>query len=104
MFIETIKFNVIVLPLNPLVPNAPYLYPLKTAENLFLYFQKAEKMCIRNECVKWAVISLFKLSLRSDFKTVWQSTSDAPEPYFSKSNMEKLQSELLKCQLSLETL
>ena len=52
-------------------------------------------MCIRNECVKWAVISLFKLSLRSDFKTVWQSTSDAPEPYFSKSNMEKLQSELL---------
>ena len=40
--------------LNPFVPNAPFLYPLKTSENLtvFLCFQGAEKGCIGNEWVK----------------------------------------------------
>ena len=41
---------------NPFVPNAPFLYPLKTSENLmvFLYFQGVEKWCIGNEWVKVA--------------------------------------------------
>ena len=40
-------------PLNPLVPNAPSLYPLKTSENLkiFWYFQGVEKDCIGNQLV-----------------------------------------------------
>ena len=38
---------------NPFVPSAPFLYPLKTSENLkvFLCFQGAEKWCIGNEWV-----------------------------------------------------
>ena len=40
---------------NPLVPNAPFLYPLKTSENLkvFWYFQAVWKGCIGNEWVTW---------------------------------------------------
>ena len=36
------------LQINPFVPNAPFLYPLKTSENhkLFWYFQGVEKGCI----------------------------------------------------------
>ena len=37
--------------LNPFVPNAPFLYPLKTSENLtaFCCFQCVEEGCIKNE-------------------------------------------------------
>ena len=44
--------------LNPFVPNAPFLYPLKTSENLtvFLCFQGLEKGCIGN---KWVKVTLF---------------------------------------------
>ena len=37
--------------LNPFLPNAPFLYPLKTSENLkvFLHFQWVEKGYIGNE-------------------------------------------------------
>ena len=39
--------------LNPFVPNAPFLYPLKRSENLsFLIFSGVEKACIANEWVK----------------------------------------------------
>ena len=36
--------------LNPFVPNAPFLYPLKTSENLmvFLCFHGVENRCIGN--------------------------------------------------------
>ena len=39
---------------NPFVPNAPFLYPLKTSEKLkvFWCFQGVEKGCIGNEWVK----------------------------------------------------
>ena len=39
---------------NSFVPNGPFLYTLKTSENLkvFWYFQGAEKGCIGNEWVK----------------------------------------------------
>ena len=38
---------------NPFVPNAPFLYPLKTSENrkVYCYFQGVEKGCIGNEWV-----------------------------------------------------
>ena len=79
-----------VLPLNRFVPNAPYLYPMKTSENptVFWCFQRIEKMCIGNEWVKWAGTSLFKLSLRSDFKTIWKSTSEWPT-HISQNQMWK---------------
>ena len=40
--------------INPLVPNVPFLYPLKTSENLTVFwcFQGVEKWCIGNEWVK----------------------------------------------------
>ena len=38
---------------NPFVPNASFLYPLKTEENLTVFwcFQGVEKGCIGNEWV-----------------------------------------------------
>ena len=38
---------------DPFVPNAPFLYPLKTLENrkVFCCFQGVEKGCIGNEWV-----------------------------------------------------
>ena len=44
--------------INPFVPNAPFLYRLKTSENLtvFSYFQRVEKGCIGNELVNWTKI------------------------------------------------
>ena len=46
--------------INPCVLNAPFLYPLKTSENLkvFWYFPGVEKGCIGNEWVKvsWKII------------------------------------------------
>ena len=41
------------LPRNPFVSNAPFLYPLKTSENLTIScFQGVEKGCIGKEWVK----------------------------------------------------
>ena len=60
-----------------------------------LCFQGEEKGCVGNEWFKWVEISLFKLSLRSNFKTLCQSTLAWPDPYFSKLDVGKLQSELL---------
>ena len=103
MFRKTIKFHRIELPFNPFVPNAPFFYPLKTSENskVFWCFQRVEKGCTGNEWVKWVKNSLFKLSLRSDFKT--RGTSAWPDPYFSKSDIEYLQSELLPAHCHLKT-
>ena len=38
---------------NPFIPNALFLYPLKTLENrkVFWCFQEVEKVCIENKCV-----------------------------------------------------
>ena len=43
---------------NPFIPNAPFLYPLKASENrkVFWCFQRVEKGCIGNEWVK--IVSL----------------------------------------------
>ena len=39
---------------NPFVPNVPFLYPLKTLENLMVFwcFRGVKKGCIGNVCVK----------------------------------------------------
>ena len=39
--------------INPFVPNAPFLFPLKTSENrkFFWCFQEVEKGCIGNKWV-----------------------------------------------------
>ena len=39
---------------NPFIPNAPFLYPLKTSENITVFwcFQAVEKGCIVNKLVK----------------------------------------------------
>ena len=41
--------------INPFVSNAPFLYPLKTSENLTVFwcFQGVEKGCIGNEWVNF---------------------------------------------------
>ena len=48
------KWNTGVKKINPFVPNAPFLYLLKTSESLTLFwcFQGVEKGCSGNECVK----------------------------------------------------
>ena len=45
--------NFIIVIINPFVPNAPFLYPSKTSENLTVFwcFQGVEKGCIGNEWV-----------------------------------------------------
>ena len=49
-FIERVKLTEKLI--NPFVPNAPFLYSLKTSENLFWCFEEVEKECIGNEWVK----------------------------------------------------
>ena len=46
---------------NPFVPNAPFLYPLKTSENrdVFWCFQGVEKVCTGNEWAKEYLIFQF---------------------------------------------
>ena len=42
--------------INPFIPNAPFLYPLRTSENLtaFWYFKRVEKGCFGNKYVDFA--------------------------------------------------
>ena len=60
--LDTLKF------FNPFVPNVSFLYPLKTWENLTIFwcFQGAEKECIGNEWVKIATLNV---------KKIWRNTS-----------------------------
>ena len=53
--------------INPFFPNAPFLYTLKTSENLmvFWYFQGLEKGCIENKWVKtWTNVAMKKQNAR----------------------------------------
>ena len=52
---------------------------------------------------KCAIIILFKLSFQNGFNVFCQFISDWPDPCFSKSNMKKLQSELLPANCHLKT-
>ena len=84
----TIKIEII----NPFVPNAPSLYPLKTSENLTIFwcFQEVEKGCIGNKwvngktcifkrCGKYLIVmkilsyeNFFWLNLDCIFNRRWQ--------------------------------
>ena len=48
---------------NLFIPNAPFLYSLKTSENLTVswYFQGVEKGCIGSEWIKVARVVKLKL-------------------------------------------
>ena len=49
---------------NPFVPNAPFLYPLKTSQNhKIFYFQGVERGCIGNE---W--VNHFRKKFHNSFK------------------------------------
>ena len=41
--------------INPFFPNAPFLYPQKTSENLMVFwcFQGVDNRCIENKWIKW---------------------------------------------------
>ena len=45
---KSIEFIILFSAFNPVAPNAPFLYPLKTSENckVFWYYQAVEKGCI----------------------------------------------------------
>ena len=49
--VENKTFRLVKTLVNPFVPNAPFLYPLKTSESLTIFccFQGIEKGCIGNE-------------------------------------------------------
>ena len=67
-FIETVFCSY--LQINPLVPKAPFPYPLKTSENftVFLCFQGVEKGCIGNEWVNWCTIQIILLYVSRFYK------------------------------------
>ena len=54
---------------NPFVPNAPFLYPLKTSENVKVFwgFQGVEKGCIGN---KWVKYSGAKCESKDDYVSI----------------------------------
>ena len=62
---------------NPFVPNAPFLYPLKTSENrkVFWCFQGVEKGCIENEWVKANFFSWRSSFLSSFFVLEWRKVA-----------------------------
>ena len=58
---------------KPFVPNAPFLYPLKTSENrqIFRCFQRVEKGCIENKWIKIkANINTFQSNPSKHFNVV----------------------------------
>ena len=61
------------IPFNPFIPNTPFLYPLKTSENLtfFWCFQGVEKGCIGN---KWVKIQITNHNSKALSKTTSKKT------------------------------
>ena len=79
-----VQFHSKWLFINPFVPNAPFLYYVKTSENLTVFcFQGVEKGCIGNEWVKRFIVSVLNdfwpLFIENIFSIVttnlWQSNS-----------------------------
>ena len=64
--------------LNPFVPNAPFLYSLKTSEKrkVFWCFERVEKGCIGSKWVKvifWVVVTIiFKALEELKFTTIFK--------------------------------
>ena len=59
-----------------MVPNAPFLYPLKTTENhkVFWFFQGVEKWCIKNEWVKSNLKVAVSKMLTNYSEVIWEAT------------------------------
>ena len=69
--------------INSLVPNSPFLYPLKHRKTLTVFwcFQGIEKGCIGNEWVKWHfVVSLWGkiYAVSSQSGTLWYAKTFQP--------------------------
>ena len=69
-----IYYALIILPVllsvNSFDPNAPFLYPLKTSENLQVFcFQRLGKACIGNEWVNNTIIGAQIFVLYVAFRT-----------------------------------
>ena len=58
--------------INPFVPNAPFLYPLKTSEKftVFLCFQWVEKGCIRNGWVIFVLLLFLGSNDTTDMNSI----------------------------------
>ena len=61
---------------NPFVPNAPFFYPLKTSENLTIFwcFQGIEKWCIGNTLVNLARKSHLEKSWKISNYCQWRGS------------------------------
>ena len=75
--------------LNPFVPNAPFLYPLKTEiRKVFWCFHGVEKGCIGNEWVKFwkSDMSIISIYLWFDFIADLTSPNPAQNYVFNVEN------------------
>ena len=83
-----IKLNPVWIKLNPFVPNAPFLCPLKTSENrnVFWCFQGVEKECIGKERVKMSMMGDWTISWinrwNSSHQTFKKGYSFRPQPQY----------------------
>ena len=93
-------------PINPFVHNAPFLYPLRTSENLMVLrcFQRVEKGCIGNKWAKksfpWNLneatvntkfkseqsVSKEKLLIAEDIQLIWSANFTIMDLRFSKNH------------------
>ena len=79
---------------NPFFPNAPFLYPLKTSENLTVFwcFQRVNKVCIKCQWVKeiayWRLphLSIHWLIMRVGFEI----KGSKPKSSVNKLNLFKV--------------
>ena len=64
MFFSSIAAAFKIVDVNPFVPNAPFLDPLKTLENhtVFSCFQVVEKGCIENNWTKQTRTTLLRVN------------------------------------------
>ena len=65
-------FYMFQMMLNAFVPNAPFLLPLKTSENLTVFwcFQGVEKGCIGNELAKSVLVVWYTLPIYLFFRCI----------------------------------
>ena len=71
-------WNIFAKIVNPFVPNAPFLYPLKTSENLAALwcFYGVEKRCIGNEWVNRLHESAFRLVYNDSFRLIYTDSKN----------------------------
>ena len=78
-------------PIKPFAPNASFLKPLKTSENLSVFcFQRVEKGCIGNEWVKDYNMQVHFYEMRKERQTPTDAcfTDSHSEDKFDKSRIK----------------